>query len=104
MTDSEQKAWWCPKCRDEIDGLHVTYEEIHETCGYRVLDYNPDAEIKRLREAIEWACNQIDQEVNSTLTLSDKPLVASSQLMITGTIKQHLLRFRAELRRRAKEG
>ena len=53
MTDEERKEWWCPKCRDEIDGSHVTFDEVHEVCGYRVLDYNPDAELKRLRDEIE---------------------------------------------------
>jgi hypothetical protein len=53
MTDEERKEWWCPKCRDEIDGSHVTFDEVHEVCGYRMLDYNPDAELKRLREAVD---------------------------------------------------
>jgi hypothetical protein len=28
--------WWCPNCHDEVDPHNVTYQEIHETCGYRV--------------------------------------------------------------------
>jgi hypothetical protein len=25
--------WWCPTCKQDVDGRNVTYEEYHETCG-----------------------------------------------------------------------
>jgi hypothetical protein len=32
-----QTGWWCEKCHAFVDGIQVTYEEIHETCGYPVI-------------------------------------------------------------------
>jgi len=57
--------WWCPTCKDAIDGSHVTYTEHHEVCGTYLGDCQPpnvekhtdlnaklaaaNAEIERLR-------------------------------------------------------
>lgn len=29
--------WYCPKCKEELDGCHVTYQELCEYCGTAVL-------------------------------------------------------------------
>jgi len=29
--------WYCPKCKEEMDGCHVTYQELCEYCGTAVL-------------------------------------------------------------------
>jgi len=31
-----ESYWWCPNCREEVDGHHVTYQEQHEVCGHLV--------------------------------------------------------------------
>jgi DNA repair exonuclease SbcCD ATPase subunit len=31
-----ESYWWCPNCREEVDGHHVTYQEQHEACGHLV--------------------------------------------------------------------
>jgi hypothetical protein len=28
--------WWCPSCKEEVDGRSVTFQEKHENCGYPV--------------------------------------------------------------------
>ena len=33
MTPPDCSGWWCPTCREAVDGIHVTYEERHERCG-----------------------------------------------------------------------
>lgn len=25
--------WWCPECKQEVDGTNVTFEEFHDACG-----------------------------------------------------------------------
>lgn len=58
---TEAKAyWWCPRCKLEVDGRSVTYEEYHQNCGTRVESVQPGdpldmlrKEIERLREANE---------------------------------------------------
>jgi formate dehydrogenase maturation protein FdhE len=25
--------WWCPNCKEEVDGHNVTFQEHHEVCG-----------------------------------------------------------------------
>lgn len=32
-------GWFCPHCNKSVDGKTVTYDELHEECGYAV--YNP---------------------------------------------------------------
>ena len=29
--------WYCPNCKQELDGCHVTYQELCEHCGTSVL-------------------------------------------------------------------
>jgi hypothetical protein len=31
-----ESFWWCPNCKREVGGTHVTFEENHESCGTRV--------------------------------------------------------------------
>ena len=28
--------WYCPECREEISSANVTYQELHDSCGYPV--------------------------------------------------------------------
>lgn len=28
--------WWCGNCSEEVDGSRVTFQEMHDTCGYPV--------------------------------------------------------------------
>ena len=28
--------WWCPNCKEECNPHHVTYAELHESCGHPV--------------------------------------------------------------------
>ena len=30
---TDEPGWWCPTCKDWIDGSHVTHNECHEACG-----------------------------------------------------------------------
>ncbi len=41
--------WWCPRCKDPVDGNQVTYEECHELCGHTVQWITP-AEKTRMQE------------------------------------------------------
>jgi hypothetical protein len=36
--------WWCDKCNDHIDGIHVTFEGRHTACGAEVDEYCEDCE------------------------------------------------------------
>jgi hypothetical protein len=38
-TQDTSSHWWCPKCCDGIDGVHVSYEETHTVCGTKVQEY-----------------------------------------------------------------
>jgi hypothetical protein len=37
-----ESYWWCPNCREEVDGHHVTYQEQHEACGHLVEPITPE--------------------------------------------------------------
>ena len=28
--------WWCPSCQEMVDGVNVTYQEFHDSCGHIV--------------------------------------------------------------------
>jgi hypothetical protein len=46
--------WWCPKCKKEAPPNMVTFDETHDTCGYLVLDHDPDSDLTAaLRERDE---------------------------------------------------
>lgn len=30
--------WWCPECKEEVDGRRVTFQELHDSCGTRVIE------------------------------------------------------------------
>jgi hypothetical protein len=32
----QEGYWYCKKCMVEVDPIHVTYEELHDECGYPV--------------------------------------------------------------------
>jgi len=55
MANNQQSddGWWCPTCKDWIDGAQVTYTEYHETCGTYLgncqpRDWEDDEELKEL--------------------------------------------------------
>lgn len=29
--------WYCPQCKNAVLGQNVTYEELHDTCGTKVV-------------------------------------------------------------------
>jgi hypothetical protein len=37
-----QGYWFCPNCREEIGGYNVTYQELHDSCGYPVIWIEPE--------------------------------------------------------------
>ena len=50
-----ESYWWCPNCREEVDGHHVTYQEQHEACGHLVESITPEkqeriAELEREKQ------------------------------------------------------
>ena len=45
--------WYCPKCKEELDGCHVTYQELCEYCGTAVLSVPEGISQGRLEEIIE---------------------------------------------------
>ncbi len=45
--------WYCPNCKIELDGCHVTYEEKCEHCGTAVLSVPEGISQGRLEEIIE---------------------------------------------------
>lgn len=44
--------WYCPKCKEELDGCHVTYQELCEYCGTAVLSVAESISQERLKELI----------------------------------------------------
>jgi hypothetical protein len=45
--------WYCPNCKQELDGCHVTYQELCEYCGTAVLSVPEGISQGRLEEIIE---------------------------------------------------
>ena len=39
--------WFCPYCKEEVGGYHVTHQELHESCGMQVkwIESNDDGEL-----------------------------------------------------------
>ena len=37
-----ESYWWCANCKEEVDGSHVTYAEMHENCGHPVESITPE--------------------------------------------------------------
>ena len=73
MTDEGKTAptgyWWCPTCKEEVGGYHVTNQEKHESCGHPVIWVEPvDAELcpkgtmAALRKMTNWA-SCLDEEL-----------------------------------------
>jgi len=80
MTDEERKAWDVV-VEDAQDNFHATGNS-----GDAAI-LAADAELKRLREAVEWACGDIESHINLGDMDDWRPF-------------KHM----AELRRKAKEG
>jgi len=58
--DAQEKYyWWCPECKEEVDGHNVTLAEYHDKCGAKVIAKStktqPDLrdEVVTLREKVE---------------------------------------------------
>jgi len=45
--------WYCPNCKIELDGCHVTYEELCEYCGTAVLSVKESIYQEELDELIQ---------------------------------------------------
>lgn len=45
--------WYCPNCKIELDGCHVTYEEKCEYCGSDVLSVPETISQEELDELIK---------------------------------------------------
>lgn len=45
--------WYCPNCKEELDGCHVTYQELCEYCGTQVLSVEESISPARLTEILE---------------------------------------------------
>ena len=45
--------WYCPKCKEELDGCHVTYQELCEYCGTAVLSVPESISQETIKEIIK---------------------------------------------------
>ena len=45
--------WYCPKCKEELDGCHVTYQELCEYCGTAVLSVPESISQETIEEIIK---------------------------------------------------
>ena len=45
--------WYCPKCKEELDGCHVTYQELCEYCGTVVLSVPESISQETIKEIIK---------------------------------------------------
>jgi chromosome segregation ATPase len=61
-----ESYWWCPNCREEVDGHHVTYQEQHEACGHLVESITPEKQ-ERIAE-LEDEMRFLNKERNSYLS------------------------------------
>ena len=50
---NNSSCWYCPKCKEELDGCHVTYQELCEYCGTAVLSVSENISQGKLEEIIE---------------------------------------------------
>ncbi len=53
MTNKAAGYWWCPYCKEEVGGHSVTYEEMHEACGYPVEGREIGEMVSVTRESID---------------------------------------------------
>jgi hypothetical protein len=44
--------WYCPNCQEELPGCRVTYAELCDTCGARVLSIDEGISQERIAEII----------------------------------------------------
>lgn len=59
VMDEKLHYWYCPNCKEEVPGCHVTFNELHESCGHSVVAIAdvkdpvviPAAEYQRLLDA-----------------------------------------------------
>ena len=45
--------WYCPNCKQELDGCHVTYQELCEYCGTAVLSVPESISQETIEEIIK---------------------------------------------------
>ena len=45
--------WYCPNCKEELDGCHVTYQELCEYCGTAVLSVPESISQETIEEIIK---------------------------------------------------
>jgi hypothetical protein len=50
---NNSSCWYCPKCKEELDGCHVTYQELCEYCGTAVLSVPESISQETIEEIIK---------------------------------------------------
>ena len=50
---NNSSCWYCPKCKEELDGCHVTYQELCEYCGTAVLSVPESISQETIKEIIK---------------------------------------------------
>ncbi len=50
---NNSSCWYCPKCKEELDGCHVTYQELCEYCGTTVLSVPESISQETIEEIIK---------------------------------------------------
>lgn len=67
MSDS---YWWCPECKEEVDGSRVTNDEHHDFCGTNVVvctvqsEYHPRLyqDLQSQLTASQERCKELEKE------------------------------------------
>ena len=59
-----ESYWWCANCKEEVDGSHVTYGEMHDNCGHPVESITPEKQ-ERIAE-LETALREIQEQLFSS--------------------------------------
>jgi hypothetical protein len=46
-----ESYWYCPNCKEEVDGSCVTFQELHEVCGHPVECITPEDNLQSRLDA-----------------------------------------------------
>lgn len=77
---NNSSCWYCPKCKEELDGCHVTYQELCEYCGTAVLSVPESISQETIEEIIKakadgrlvvLPCKEVYTKAGDTLYLID---------------------------------
>lgn len=53
------EEWWCPNCKEELSGHHVTHQERCEFCGTPVIAGDGYEKYRELLEKVEGVNNEL---------------------------------------------